>query len=424
MKTKIKRLILLCSFHLSATMLIGAEFPEGVIFYRSAKGESDDLARVAEFKSLENFQNVINFVEADSNSKSRVHRNLQIEIIRYPNLFTGTISSEKEIEAFDEAFAKIKQAIQRYRMARQVIHDNLARFEAAQQMLRQGKVLVAGTWKEKSEINMSTSLTGPVFLPELTVADTTYRMVGLSSIEDEEIVVTHSGGVARLKLADLEPEDVAKLNRTSEKFRIGETEEESGTPPVEVPGEMANQSKNSSEPSEPSERVPPASFDSIIDLKGKIYKEVSVKGVDPDGIRIFHSGGATKLSFSDLSESLQKQFGYDKEEAMAFAEADQQNRDALAQRMRAEARKQRKLEELMNSSLTIRFRITQILDFGLIIWNLDTQKTEFLKIDSDSFDVADGEVYKQRVIPQGTFEYESILGVQKRVRAWEIFPEE
>lgn len=46
----------------------------------------------------------------------------------------------------------------------------------------------------------------------------------------------------------------------------------------------------------------------ITTLSGKTYKEVHVTGVDPDGIRITHSYGVTKVPFTQLPEPLRKRY--------------------------------------------------------------------------------------------------------------------
>jgi hypothetical protein len=51
---------------------------------------------------------------------------------------------------------------------------------------------------------------------------------------------------------------------------------------------------------------------------GKTFTGVRITAVEPDGLRIMHSGGAAKVKFSDLPEPLQKQYGYDPAKAQAF----------------------------------------------------------------------------------------------------------
>jgi hypothetical protein len=168
----------------------------------------------------------------------------------------------------------------------------------------------------------------------------------------------------------------------------------------------------------------------ITDLTGKIYKNVTVRKVDPDGLLIAHSGGVKKLAFTELSEEFQAKYGYDPAKAERFAKEQAALQAAARQqameqsRIREEeAKKAREMAALLQSAVRIHFQITQVLDHGLIIWNLRDAKTEFLRVNPDRFDVADGERYNALVISNGTYEYESIVGVRKRVREWTFVPE-
>ncbi len=53
----------------------------------------------------------------------------------------------------------------------------------------------------------------------------------------------------------------------------------------------------------------------IVTLDGTKYEQATVSRVEPDGIRISYSDGATKIPFEQLSPELQKEFGYDPEKA-------------------------------------------------------------------------------------------------------------
>ena len=53
---------------------------------------------------------------------------------------------------------------------------------------------------------------------------------------------------------------------------------------------------------------------------GKIYYDYRVAQVDPNGIYIWHRKGMAKIHFSNLSRSVQQQFGYNPSAARAFEE--------------------------------------------------------------------------------------------------------
>ena len=49
----------------------------------------------------------------------------------------------------------------------------------------------------------------------------------------------------------------------------------------------------------------------ITTRSGTTYRKCEVVKVEPDGIRISHDGGAAKISFEELPDALQRQYGYD-----------------------------------------------------------------------------------------------------------------
>lgn len=51
---------------------------------------------------------------------------------------------------------------------------------------------------------------------------------------------------------------------------------------------------------------------------GKSYRGCKVLKVDPDGLTVSHAAGIAKIAFTELSEAVRKEHGYDKEKAEAF----------------------------------------------------------------------------------------------------------
>jgi hypothetical protein len=51
---------------------------------------------------------------------------------------------------------------------------------------------------------------------------------------------------------------------------------------------------------------------------GTTYTDVTVTAVDPDGLRVTHTSGTTKLAFEDLPVEIQKQYQYDSKKATAY----------------------------------------------------------------------------------------------------------
>lgn len=81
---------------------------------------------------------------------------------------------------------------------------------------------------------------------------------------------------------------------------------------------------------------------------GQTYVQVTIQKVEPDGIRIFHSEGAIKIPFSDLSEDIQKQFNYGEKTAAELVAA---NKKAEQEREQTHQTKQLNKNEKLSKSL-------------------------------------------------------------------------
>jgi len=161
---------------------------------------------------------------------------------------------------------------------------------------------------------------------------------------------------------------------------------------------------------------------------GKVYEGVTVRDVDPDGIRIFHSGGATKVKFRDLPETIREKYGYDPAKEKEFLEKQQAERKAARQAAMARKRAaaERRAEEerkakMRAQSRVIHVEVIQVVNDGLIVFNRENGATQFIFMNPDFYDVAEDDRYSQRVVPAGTYEYTSVLGANKRIRAWRLF---
>ena len=68
---------------------------------------------------------------------------------------------------------------------------------------------------------------------------------------------------------------------------------------------------------------------------GKVYKNVKVARVEPDGLNISHDGGIAKVFFWELPESVQQEYGYNPTNAATYrkqvAAAQQQYQSKQAQ---------------------------------------------------------------------------------------------
>jgi hypothetical protein len=106
----------------------------------------------------------------------------------------------------------------------------------------------------------------------------------------------------------------------------------------------------------------------IVTLNGTKYENATVSRVEPDGIRISHSDGATKIPFESLSPELQKEFGYDPEKAgkhrAAMNAANQQAAVNFQKQKQLEARFTTWAQELERKKQVALYAPTDILQRG------------------------------------------------------------
>ncbi len=80
----------------------------------------------------------------------------------------------------------------------------------------------------------------------------------------------------------------------------------------------------------PSDPVADA-FPELRTAKGQVFTHVKVMAVEPDGLRLQHDAGVSKVTFLELPEAIRKNYHYNKEAAEEFTRAtDAANRDAIA----------------------------------------------------------------------------------------------
>jgi hypothetical protein len=74
-------------------------------------------------------------------------------------------------------------------------------------------------------------------------------------------------------------------------------------------------------------------IESLKSTEGKEYKDVTIKEIHPQGMRISHATGAANLPFDRLPQKLQQRFNFDRDEAMKFADQAKQRQEALRKRL-------------------------------------------------------------------------------------------
>ena len=74
-------------------------------------------------------------------------------------------------------------------------------------------------------------------------------------------------------------------------------------------------------------------IESLKSTEGREYKDVTIKEIHPQGMRISHATGAANLPFDRLPQKLQQRFNFDRDEAMKFADQAKQRQEALRKRL-------------------------------------------------------------------------------------------
>ena len=196
----------------------------------------------------------------------------------------------------------------------------------------------------------------------------------------------------------------------------------------------------------------------ITSAVGRVYSNVAVKDVMPDGIRFSHASGAGFLAFRDLPESIQNQYGYD-----PAAEAEH-----VLKRER-EARMAKAIGAVRRAGFQADVKIFQITGAGALASGTYSKRVEYEETEyktitrtvglaapgrpgtiNERFPVrtvkkvryeryslgdtifvigvpehlVDGDSYKTPLFPCGRFQYVNTLGVQKTVPQYATSPEE
>ena len=77
--------------------------------------------------------------------------------------------------------------------------------------------------------------------------------------------------------------------------------------------------------------APKEKFAELRTAKGRVYVNATVLAVEPDGLRLQHDAGVSKVTFLDLPDPVRKKYPFDPERAAEFARAaEAANREAIA----------------------------------------------------------------------------------------------
>ncbi|MEM9235184.1 MAG: hypothetical protein AAGB14_00295 [Verrucomicrobiota bacterium] len=194
------------------------------------------------------------------------------------------------------------------------------------------------------------------------------------------------------------------------------------------------------------------SYEELTTLSGKTYERVTIRKVEPDGLRIMHSSGMAKISFEDLPEEVRKEHGYSEEEAAAYRKQQEEaERKARADLRSDEARRRLKkanrelLETVKNSAIVAKGKVIQnpgtgyvrasfnqkIIQTEMVVSGLSRKpKKKVIWGGGDSNAIiyglgnpVDGESWESVLYPAGTMTYETVLGAGTTVKRYATTPE-
>ena len=208
--------------------------------------------------------------------------------------------------------------------------------------------------------------------------------------------------------------------------------------------------------------APPKQFEKLETTKGKVYENVTVRKVEPDGLSIMHESGTAKVAFEHLSDELKTAFGYDEGKAAehreAQAEKDRHNELAmLAEEAAAASAKADRdyknagkelTESIKGTGVNAWLKIQQnsggsycLCRWGLVdkapikkVVGLSNRVVGYRPVDGDEYEefiavhgvghLADGEKWRGTIYPCGKVTYESVGAGNRTVRRFATTPEE
>jgi hypothetical protein len=187
-----------------------------------------------------------------------------------------------------------------------------------------------------------------------------------------------------------------------------------------------------------------AGAEDLTTTEGRVYKNVTVRKVEPDGLSISHESGLAKIPFTKLPKEVQEKHGYDPAKGKAYAE-EQGKKQAAAEaaidrelnrqaREKAEAEPEEDTDEPAGKAarqekpgrlelgkktkkLPIRGRVLQVLPEGLLFSGGGAPW--LLKGHPQFATMADGAEINCFVEQEaGTFRYTDVSGAQRTVRIY------
>jgi len=202
---------------LLATGVHAEAVAKGLLIRKDNPGSSDELATAQEFLALERFARVTNVTPAGGGSVIRLNNNQLVEVLEYFNPAVETVMTPEQIAALRARPPALGALATKYPGAYRLLAAEGGRIQTALQVLDQGKVLVAGAWKNKEEMEGSATAEAESLTTTTESGETrTYTGIKVTGKDPDALKIMHSGGAAAIPFDQLTAEDQKKYGFNAE----------------------------------------------------------------------------------------------------------------------------------------------------------------------------------------------------------------
>ncbi|NNE90803.1 MAG: trypsin-like peptidase domain-containing protein [Verrucomicrobiales bacterium] len=180
-----------------------ASLPNGIAFY-DANGLGDSQAKGIPFAKLENFRVTFTLHTADGRTQTLMAGKMK-KIFPISSA-KGNLATAAEIQNFQREWTELGGLLEKYPASEKTLQPVVAAFQQSEQLLKQGMVRLNGQWVTKAQ---ATEMMKPKGMTITDSTGRTYQGVKVSKVDDDGLLISHSGGMKKLKFENL-PADLQK----------------------------------------------------------------------------------------------------------------------------------------------------------------------------------------------------------------------
>jgi hypothetical protein len=181
-----------------------------------------------------------------------------------------------------------------------------------------------------------------------------------------------------------------------------------------------------------------AGAEDLTTTEGRVYKNVTVRKVEPDGLSISHESGLAKIPFTKLPKEVQKKHGYDPAKGKAYAEEQGKKQAQAEERLAKDVRKALEnqkerdrehavkefKEDFAKKGRQATLHIRQVTDEGFLgDYLIGDVEVDYVMVLGPTRLLVDGALWRGKLWPAGTYRYETAVGGTKTVRCYAMNPE-